>query len=264
MEKGESTLLAAGSHRAADDAQSRHHRHARQAADLREDRIARAVARRRVAEALRRHEIRRQVTDDRDCESTDCAVARTLWRCPAMGSDVARTLSRCVRNGDRRTAQPKSTPSSRIPTRRHSRTRSLRMERSGRMLDRVERMFGVARENVTNREYQALEREWQPKLAAAADAILFNRGPVRADRGRVRVAGGIESRARSDSAGRRACTSTSCGGAQSSNRLRRRGCRKSTRSSRPGSRSSARRCWPTRTPGRCSSGRRIWQDFLPR
>ena len=48
------------------------------------------------------------------------------------------------------------------------------MERSGRTLDRVERMFGVARENVTNREYQALEREWQPKLAAAADAILFN------------------------------------------------------------------------------------------
>src|SRR5512145_613144 len=48
------------------------------------------------------------------------------------------------------------------------------MERSGRTLDRVERMFGVARENVTNREYQALEREWQPKLAAAADAIVFN------------------------------------------------------------------------------------------
>ncbi len=50
------------------------------------------------------------------------------------------------------------------------------LERSGRTLDRVERMFGVARENVTNREYQALEREWQPKLAAAADAIVFNEG----------------------------------------------------------------------------------------
>jgi peptidyl-dipeptidase Dcp len=48
------------------------------------------------------------------------------------------------------------------------------MERAGRTLDRVERMFGVARENVTNREYQALEREWQPKLAAAADEIVFN------------------------------------------------------------------------------------------
>jgi peptidyl-dipeptidase Dcp len=49
-------------------------------------------------------------------------------------------------------------------------------ERSGRTLDRVERMFGVARENVTSRDYQALEREWQPRLAAAMDETLFNRG----------------------------------------------------------------------------------------
>jgi peptidyl-dipeptidase Dcp len=50
------------------------------------------------------------------------------------------------------------------------------MERSGLTLDRVERMFAVARENVTNVEYQALERDWQPKLAAHADAIVFNPG----------------------------------------------------------------------------------------
>ena len=47
---------------------------------------------------------------------------------------------------------------------------------TGRMLDRLERMFGVARESVTTPAYQALEHEWQPKLAAAADAILFNEG----------------------------------------------------------------------------------------
>ncbi len=50
------------------------------------------------------------------------------------------------------------------------------MERAGRTLDRVDRMFGVARESVTNPAYQALEREWQPKLSEAADAILFNQG----------------------------------------------------------------------------------------
>ena len=50
------------------------------------------------------------------------------------------------------------------------------MERAGRMLDRVDRMFGVARESVTTPAYQALEREWQPKLSEAADAILFNQG----------------------------------------------------------------------------------------
>lgn len=49
------------------------------------------------------------------------------------------------------------------------------LERSGSLLDRLVRMFGVARENVTNREYQELEREWQPKLAAAADATIFNK-----------------------------------------------------------------------------------------
>ncbi len=48
------------------------------------------------------------------------------------------------------------------------------MERTGRTLDRVARLFGVARESVTTPEYQALEREWQPKLAAAADAIDLN------------------------------------------------------------------------------------------
>src|SRR5262245_30225957 len=40
-------------------------------------------------------------------------------------------------------------------------------ERSGALLDRLQRMFGVARESVTTPEYQALEREWQPKLSAA-------------------------------------------------------------------------------------------------
>jgi peptidyl-dipeptidase Dcp len=48
------------------------------------------------------------------------------------------------------------------------------VDRSGRMLDRLERMFGVARESVTTPAYQALEREWQPKLAGAADAILLD------------------------------------------------------------------------------------------
>jgi peptidyl-dipeptidase Dcp len=48
------------------------------------------------------------------------------------------------------------------------------MERAGSMLDRLQRMFAVARESVTNAAYQALEREWQPKLAAASDEVLLN------------------------------------------------------------------------------------------
>ena len=50
------------------------------------------------------------------------------------------------------------------------------MERSGRMLDRVNRLFAVLRQNISTAEIQALDREWQPKLAAADDAIVFNPG----------------------------------------------------------------------------------------
>ena len=45
---------------------------------------------------------------------------------------------------------------------------------------------------------------------------------------------------------------------------RRRGCRRSTRSWRRCSPSSARRCWPTRTPGPCSSARPISPGCRPR
>jgi len=45
---------------------------------------------------------------------------------------------------------------------------------SGRTRTRVARLFAVATENITNPQYQALEREWEPKLAAASDAIFMN------------------------------------------------------------------------------------------
>ena len=48
------------------------------------------------------------------------------------------------------------------------------MERSGRTLDRLNRLFGVLRQNVSTPQIQALDREWQPKLAAADDSIVFN------------------------------------------------------------------------------------------
>jgi peptidyl-dipeptidase Dcp len=53
------------------------------------------------------------------------------------------------------------------------------MERAGSTLDRITRMFNVARESVTSPEYQQLEREWQPRLAAHADTIVFNAGLFR-------------------------------------------------------------------------------------
>ena len=49
------------------------------------------------------------------------------------------------------------------------------MQRAGRTRDRVQRLFAVMTANMNNPQYQALEREWQPKRAAASDEIVFNR-----------------------------------------------------------------------------------------
>ena len=54
------------------------------------------------------------------------------------------------------------------------------LERSSRARNRVTRLFSVATQNITSPEYQALEREWEPKLTAASDqtymnAVLFKR-----------------------------------------------------------------------------------------
>lgn len=48
------------------------------------------------------------------------------------------------------------------------------LENAGRELDRVATLFGVMTSNVTTPEYQALDRDWSPKLAAADDEIVFN------------------------------------------------------------------------------------------
>jgi len=48
------------------------------------------------------------------------------------------------------------------------------LERAGRTLDRVSALFGVMTGNMTNPQYQALQREWGPRLAAASDEIVLN------------------------------------------------------------------------------------------
>jgi peptidyl-dipeptidase Dcp len=48
------------------------------------------------------------------------------------------------------------------------------LERAGERLDRVEAVFGVMISNMANPEYQAIQREWGPRLAAASDEIFLN------------------------------------------------------------------------------------------
>lgn len=50
------------------------------------------------------------------------------------------------------------------------------LERAGRMKGRVLRMFAVMRLNTSTPAYRALDAEWQPRLAAASDAITFYPG----------------------------------------------------------------------------------------
>ncbi len=49
------------------------------------------------------------------------------------------------------------------------------LERSGKQLDRNGRIFGVMTANVSNAEWQALDKRWAPRLSAAADAINFDK-----------------------------------------------------------------------------------------
>jgi peptidyl-dipeptidase Dcp len=48
------------------------------------------------------------------------------------------------------------------------------LEKAGERLGRVSTLFGVTTQNLSTPEYQALQREWGPKLAAASDAIVLN------------------------------------------------------------------------------------------
>jgi peptidyl-dipeptidase Dcp len=48
------------------------------------------------------------------------------------------------------------------------------MENSGRTLDRVQALFGVMTDNMSTPAYQALDKDWSPKLSAAYDKINLN------------------------------------------------------------------------------------------
>jgi len=48
------------------------------------------------------------------------------------------------------------------------------LEKTGQRLDRVLSLFGVMTSNMTTPQYQALDKEWSPKLSAAFDEIILN------------------------------------------------------------------------------------------
>ena len=48
------------------------------------------------------------------------------------------------------------------------------LEKTGRRLGRVAAIYGVMTSNMTNQQYQALQKEWGPRLSAASDEIVLN------------------------------------------------------------------------------------------
>jgi peptidyl-dipeptidase Dcp len=48
------------------------------------------------------------------------------------------------------------------------------MEKAGQRLGRVQTLFGVMTDNMSTPAYQALDKEWSPKLSAASDEITLN------------------------------------------------------------------------------------------
>ena len=100
----------------------------------------------------------------------------SVRRRAAVGSHGPRAFSWRLRRGNRGTAQRDRRHRGELAKRRHSTTPSPPWSA------RAPRSIGSSAcsawrgKSVTNPAYQALEREWQPKLAAAADEILFNQG----------------------------------------------------------------------------------------
>ena len=132
------------------------------------------------------------------------------------------------------------------------------MERSGLTLERVVPLFGVLRHNLSTPEIQALDREWQPKLAAADDEIAFN----------PRLFERLEAVYRSLPSSNLTAEQKRLT-AITYDEFVRRGARSSDAAEgaplgdQPGARRavlrvSAPRCSPTRTRGRCSIAKPIW------
>ena len=87
MEKGESAFSPQRSHRTIDDAESRHHRHARQAAHLFEDRRAVAVDGRRAAAPLRPGHKRSRTRTRR--RANDCRLRNAIIDARAMRQETS-------------------------------------------------------------------------------------------------------------------------------------------------------------------------------
>jgi peptidyl-dipeptidase Dcp len=121
------------------------------------------------------------------------------------------------------------------------------LEKAGQRLGRVGALFGVMTSNMSNPQYQALQKEWGPKLSAASDRITLDPKLF------ARIKAVYDARAGSglDAKQQRLVTRLyeSYGGAAPIlDTAQKQQLSATTSSSLPPSPASARRCLPTRAP----------------
>lgn len=122
------------------------------------------------------------------------------------------------------------------------------LERSGQTFNRVSSIYGVWSSTMSSAEFQAVEREMQPKLAAFSDKIYQN-APLFA-----RIAAVYGSMQNLTPVQQRLCWLYYTNFVRAGAKLdadAKSGLPPSTSGSRPCSRISARTCWPTRRTMRC-------------
>ena len=99
---------------------------------------------------------------------------RPLRRRAAVRQGQGRALQAGARGGDGRAARRDRRDRRTTRRRRPSRTRSPRWSAPGRTLDRVRDVYGICSRHMSTPEFQAVEREMAPKLAAFDDEITQN------------------------------------------------------------------------------------------
>ena len=166
---------------------------------------------------------------------------------PALEAAMAEQLGRSTR--------------SRPPRRRRaSRTRSPPSSAPDATLDRVSTLYGVYSSTLSTPEFQAVEREMAPRLAAVPGPDQPEREAVQAHRGRLRRPRERRASRPSRSGWPGSTTRTSSAPAPGwTRRAKKRVGRDQRAPGRRSSRASTRTCWPTRTTTCwCSRPRRTW------
>ena len=120
------------------------------------------------------------------------AVAGSVRRGAAMGQGDARDVPGRVRGGHGAELRQQYAAIKADKRPATFDTVIVPMQTPGEIMDRVQSMWGVYASNLANKEVQAIDREWSPKLSKFYDELTLDPALFAAGEGGVRHAGGAE------------------------------------------------------------------------